>query len=161
VLRPGMRLCCSLATAAVVLALSSSPARAEEKWYGYQVAAPDAVGWGFVLVGAGSETWGAVALGVGGIVLGGPIVHAAHGHWGRAGASLGLRIGAPLVGATLGGGLGLAASSGGKDALDAIVTAIIGAGVGYVAAAAIDIIYLAREDVPDAAPRMFSIGGRF
>jgi hypothetical protein len=156
-----MHLRCALATAAVVVALSSSPARAEEKRYGYQVAAPDAVGWVLVLVGSQSENWGAAALGVGGILLGGPIVHAAHGHWGRAGASLGLRVGAPLAGVSLGAGLGVASGGGGKGALDGIVYAIVGAGLGYVAAAAVDIVYLAREDVPEAAPRMFSIGGRF
>jgi hypothetical protein len=156
-----MHLRCSLAAAVVVLALSSSPARAEEKWYGYQVAAPDVGGWLLVLVGAQSDAWGTAALGVGGILLGGPIVHAAHGHWGSAGKSLGLRVGAPLVGATLGAGLGVASGGGGKGSLDAITYAIVGAGIGYVAAAAIDIIYLAREDVPDATPRMFSIGGRF
>jgi hypothetical protein len=32
---------------------------------------------------------------------------------------------------------------------------------GYLAAAMFDVGYLAREDVPEAAPRMFSIGGRF
>lgn len=156
-----MHLRCWLATAAVVLALSSSPARAEEKWYGYQVGAPDVVGWGLVLAGAQSEAWGAAALGVAGILLGGPIVHAAHDHWGRAGTSLGLRVGAPLVGLSLGLGLGTANSGGGKGALDALVYAAIGAGLGYIAAAAVDIVYLAREDVPAAAPRMFSIGGRF
>jgi hypothetical protein len=41
------------------------------------------------------------------------------------------------------------------------VYAILGAGLGYIAAATVDIVYLAREDVPDTAPRMFSIGGRF
>jgi hypothetical protein len=156
-----MHLGCSLATVAVVLALSSSPARAEEKWYGLQVAAPDVVGWVLVVVGAQSDNMGAVALGVGGIVLGGPIVHTAHDNWGRAAASFGLRVGAPIVGASLGAAVGAASGGGGKGALDAIAFAIVGAGVGYVAAAAFDIAYLAREDVPESAPRMFSIGGRF
>lgn len=157
----GMHLCCSLATAAAVLALASSPARAEEKWYGYQVAAPDVVGGVLVLAAAQSEAWGTAALGVATILLGGPIVHAAHGHWGRAGASLGLRVGAPLLGVSLGAGLGASGGGGGKGSLDAITYAIVGAGLGYVVAATVDIAYLAREDVPETAPRMLSIGGRF
>lgn len=155
-----MHLRCSLVTVGAVLVLASSPARAEEEWYGYQVAAPDIVGSLLVVAGVQSETGPAIALGAGGMLLGGPIVHAAHGHWGRAGASLGLRVGGPFLGAILGGALGAGGKSG-KGALDGIVYAIVGAGLGYVAAAAFDIAYLAYEDVPEAAPRMFSFGGRF
>jgi len=155
----GMRLRCVLAAAAVFLALSSSPAHAEEEWYGYQVAAPDVVGGVLILAGAEAENAGLIALGVSGVLFGGPIVHAAHGNWGRAGVSFGLRVGAPILGASLGAALG--SSGGGKGALDAITYGIVGGVLGYVAAAAFDIGYLAREDVSGTAPRMFSIGGRF
>ena len=147
-----------VATVAIVLALSASPARAEEKWYGYQVAAPDVVGWVLVLAGAQGDNVGAIALGVSGILFGGPLVHAAHDNWGRAGVSFGLRVGAPLLGASLGAAIG--SSGGGKGALDAITYAIVGGGLGYLAAAAVDIGYLAREEI-ETAPRMFTIGGRF
>jgi hypothetical protein len=153
-----MHLRCSLATAAVAVALSSSLAHAEEEWYGYQVAAPDVVGWVVAYAGAQSDAWPVTALGFGGMLLGGPIVHAAHDNWGRAGISLGLRVGAPLAGV----GLGLALGGGiRKGGLHAIAYAIVGASIGYIAAAMFDVGYLARVDVPEAAPRMFSIGGRF
>jgi hypothetical protein len=155
-----MHLRCSLVTVVAIVALASSTARAEEEWYGYQVAAPDVVGSVLLLAGIQSESVGAGALGVSGMFFGGPIVHAAHGHWGRAGASFGLRVGAPFLGAILGGPLGAGGKSG-KHALDGIVYAIFGAGLGYVAAAVFDIAYLAYEDVPEARPRMFSIGARF
>ena len=86
--------------------------------------------------------------------LGGPVVHAAHGQWGRAGASLGLRLGAPTVGA-LGGYLVGSASCARPDTSD-VPCAAVGAGLGLLAGGAaaiiLDAAVLAYE--PEAAPNL-------
>jgi hypothetical protein len=144
------------AAAAVALALSPSPARAEEEWYGGEVLAADAIGWALIIGGATADAWPVSALGVGGVLLGGPIIHAAHDNYGRAGISLGLRIGGPLLGL----GLGAAIDKNSHSFIPA--GPIIGAFLGYVAGAIADIALVAYEDdSPAAAPRLISIGGRF
>jgi hypothetical protein len=109
----------------LVLVISSmgASARAEEgpstdvpvahqqpETYTLHILAADAVSVGILAAsaaidGASSDDTFANGLafaGVGGLALGGPIVHAAHGHWGRSAVSLGLRVVLPLVGASIG-----------------------------------------------------------
>ena len=112
---------------------------------------------------ATSDSNGATQLfaysGLGTFALGGPIVHAAHGRWGIAGADLGLRVGGVMAGFLIGGMVGAASSppcvvddgasgSGGFCALNGEAEgAFIGTMVGAVAAAAIDASVLARRKV--------------
>lgn len=77
-------------------------------------------------------------------VLGGPIIHATHGNWGRAAGSLGLRVGTPIVGAAL--GAAMEDCSGGDFC--GLGGGVVGFAVGIAAAIAIDAAALARETVP-------------
>ena len=63
--------------------------------YGWQIAAVDVA---VVAAAAGLGENGGVQVGIAGLLLGGPIVHLAHGHSGRALGSLGLRAGVPVAG---------------------------------------------------------------
>ena len=79
-----------------------------------------------------------------GYLLGGPIIHGRHHGWGRALASVGLRLGLPLAGLLLG------LSTGSSDGWPAFGAGAVGAGVGVVAAIAVDATW-AYDDAP--APR--------
>ena len=89
-------------------------APATARWYGGQTLMADAGGIGLITTalaldaaGArGPAVGGTFLLGVGGLLLGGPVVHAVHGRWGRAGASLALRVGLPILGWAAGFGIG-------------------------------------------------------
>lgn len=85
------------------------------------------------------------SMGLGTYLLGGPVVHAAHGNWGRALGSLGLRSGAPILGAVLGVGL---EDCKGSDACG-LAGAAVGVTLGMGAAIAIDAAVLAHEEVPE------------
>lgn len=67
----------------------------EREWYGWQALAGDAVGLAALATAASlSESTGASLLGLGGLAsyaLVAPVSHAAHGRWGAAAGSLGLR----------------------------------------------------------------------
>lgn len=81
--------------------------------------------------------------------LGGPIVHAAHGNWGRATGSLGMRIGAPFLGTLIGASMQECSHSCGPN------EALLGYAIGAVAAATIDIAVFAHESeepAPSAVP---------
>lgn len=141
---------------AVAFAAAPSTARAETEWYGYEIAATDVGGWALIIGGAKLDAWPVSALGAGALFLGGPIVHAAHGNYGRAGISFGARVGGPLLGI----GIGAALDKNSRSFIPA--GPIIGAFVGYLAGAIVDIAVVAREETdPAAAPRMLSFGGRF
>ena len=92
---------------------------------------------------------------LGGYVLGGPIVHLAHGEIGRAAGSLGLRAGLPVAGAASGYLLVTATAGdchGDLCGLTAVVFGALGGMLGVVAATIIDPAALAYEKVPDAKP---------
>lgn len=143
------------AAVAVALTLPAAPARAETEWYGFQVIGTDVVGWTLFLGGVKIETWQLGAVGFGTLLLGGPVVHLAHGNYGRAGISFGMRAAGPALGLAVGG---LVASKHKELLFEGPLT---GAFLGYLAAAIVDIAVVAREDGPEAAPRLLSIGGRF
>jgi hypothetical protein len=94
--------------------------------------------------------------------LGGPIVHFAHNEIGKGFGSLGVRAGAPLALAIVGGVVGLAASSGNNsdDGWGALAGVAVGAGVGFclgiVGAIAIDAAAFSEEKIPAKAPAMAS-----
>lgn len=117
--------------------------RARPTWYGWQTLLAD---------GASIAVTPAVPLvGLGGYVLGGPIVHLAHGRVGAALGSLGLRVGAPIAGGTA------AYLIQGKCRGDFCgVAPLLGAGVGLISAIALDSALLARapgEETPRAERR--------
>jgi hypothetical protein len=91
------------------------------------------------------------AAGMGGFVLSGPIVHAAHGNWVRAGGSLALRIGLPTLGMMAG-----FASAECSD--DEIVCGgdRIGPGwiIGAAVAAILDASFLAKKTERRKSPRV-------
>lgn len=153
------RVSLAAAVLAITLAASSSTAHAEEEWYGLHVAATDAGGWGLIVGGLMFDADPIIFLGVGALFLGGPIVHAAHGNYGRAGISFAARGGGALLGGVIGYALG---KREGNSELAAVVGIFAGAFVGYLGGAITDIAVVAREDDdPAAAPRMLSFGGRF
>ena len=125
------------------LLAQTQPPIAERRWYGWQTLLADATAIGVGVAGANQNS---LTLGLGGLGLGllaTPTIHAAHGHWARAGASLGMRAAVPLFGyATLqaGGGLGAA---GGAIALTA---------AGAIAAALVDAAVLAYDKVEPNKP---------
>jgi hypothetical protein len=131
------------------------------RWYGEQTLLADAGSVVFLIAGAvasdgssrAGHQAGDVLIGIGGAGywLGAPIVHAAHGQWGGAAGSLGLRVGLPLGGALVGGLLGLAAcggSSGDSEIGCPGVGAAIGAVGGAIAAPFVDAFALAYEPGP-------------
>jgi hypothetical protein len=76
----------------------------ERRWYGAQTLAMDGIALGLLVLGASSESGELIGLSGLTYLLGGPIVHAAHGRAGMSFASLGVRIGFPIGGALLLGG---------------------------------------------------------
>lgn len=87
---------------------SSKRARAAEldrsaapTWYGSAIAATDLAGWSAV-AGTALMNPRFKQAGMGALLLGGPLVHASHGHGGRALASLSLRVALPTVGFMVG-----------------------------------------------------------
>lgn len=123
----------------------------EHHWYGLQTLTVDALSIGVLAVG---DSKAGTYIGLGGYFLGGPLVHAAHGHVGKACGSLGLRAGAPIVGAIV----GYAAERCGDQSEDEDYVcgtngAAVGVLIGAAAAIVVDAAVLAHEDVePDEAP---------
>jgi hypothetical protein len=103
------------------------------------------------------EDYDLLTLSVGTYALGAPLVHAVHGRTGHAFASLGMRLGFPLLGAMLGEGLHTEPKCGGyyDDCYDEGPSdeAVIGALLGIGAAMIVDSAYLARGDQPRAQPQ--------
>jgi hypothetical protein len=113
-------------------------AATRSRWYGWQTLIVD--GSALAVAFVRPELTPAV------YVFGGPIVHAAHGRWGTGLLSLGLRVGAPLV-----GGLAGAAVTGGAGCVSSSSSSCISLGlvggllVGYATAVTVDAAVLARE----------------
>ena len=130
--------------------------------YGYQVAASDVVGWELVREGDRHDSLALEIAGYGALIGGAPAVHAAHGNWGRAAISLGLRAGITAIAA----GSGPDASEGTGDegpAIRGMVTALLVV-AGILGVEAFDALALAYDPASDpgpAPPRMLSIGGGF
>lgn len=128
--------------------------RLDSKWYGWQVLLVDGATFvtGTVIAAAsdGEAAGTGVAIALTGYAIGGPIVHWSNGQVGKGFASLGLRLGAPLVGGLTGLAFG-AAMDGGCNAYDGCGGAAVGAGLGVIAggiaAVVIDSAVLARKQV--------------
>lgn len=125
-------------------------------WYGYQILLVDGA-----LVGLVFPTDGFTAVC---LPFGGPIVHLANGHSGRALGSLALRGGMLYLGSTVGLGVGNAAAKRANAGcvkseheechsdLQGIKEALIGGFLGLAGASVIDATVLAWEDAPAATP---------
>jgi hypothetical protein len=166
-----MRLHALLGVAAVLLASRTAAADEPEpepdaprehvarEWYGWQTLASDGLSFTMMGLGVGSlahevgssqsddrHTTSAFLMvtGATGYLLGAPTVHALHGHWGKAGASLALR-GGPIA---LGSMVALAGR--GREAGGAAAGAIMFFGV--IAAVIVDSAVVANEDAPPPPP---------
>lgn len=143
----------SLSVAALLgVLLFSSNGAAEEApeqpetrtiWYGWQTLIVDAGVVGATLVTKNP------GVAVGGLTLGAPIVHWAHGNVGRGFASLGIRVGTPLL--TTFGVVALAMGSGSRMGPG---LGEFGLGLGAVIASVLDAFVLARttEVIPPRQP---------
>lgn len=119
-------------------------------WYGWQTLIVDgSVVLASAVVGPTSDSFSATsALFLGGYLLGGPIVHFAHGEVGKGFGSLGLRVVLPLAGGVTGGLIGVSTSDG--DGFAALGSFAGGASIGVLVGAAgailIDVAALAHEE---------------
>ena len=131
------------------------------RWYGWQTLLADFGALALTIrLGASVDEHndaavvGAVVASVGAFALGGPIVHAAHGHWEKAGGSLALRGGLMLLGGLVGWGIGADACS--QYFYDhegcALGYAVVGLVAGTAASIIVDASLLGREPVPTSAP---------
>jgi hypothetical protein len=122
------------------------------RWYGWQTLIVDSGTLLLTAVAAGSGGGGGQTVFLSGYLLGGPIVHAAHGNWAKAGGSLALRAGLPVAGAYLGAGAQNCSQSGGD--MCGLGGALTGIAVGGLAAIVIDAALLAHDTVPTSERRV-------
>lgn len=126
------------------------PPREYSRWYGWQTLLSDSAALtllfavGAVDLGDGAGKFVGASLGM--YLTGGPVIHATHGNWGRAAGSLGLRVGAPLLGGALGSSLEECSS--GED-FCGLAGAVLGGTLGILTAVTVDSAALARETVRD------------
>lgn len=119
-------------------------------WYGWQNLLVDVAALAVAIVSVNADASALASVGI--YLLGGPIVHCAHGQRGRGFGSLGLRFAMPIVGL-----LGCGVFADGDDSACSLEGIILGGAVGMLGAIIIDAAVLAHEDVPNevsAAPRV-------
>lgn len=154
-----------VAAATLSLLAFTTTARGEEDWYGDQILYTDAGATAILIASIPAKGNGLDTIGVVAGLIGGPVVHGVHDNIGRMGASLGMRAGFMLVGAVMGSRHAYKRDpdpdNGPLNALPDGNAMFVGAVIGYVVAAGIDALLLAREDKEMPAARMFSIGARF
>jgi hypothetical protein len=119
------------------------------EWYGWETAIMDAAAFGAFLSGVDERDSSMAVAGVGLYLLGAPVVHGFKGQWGKAGASLGLRLGAPVAGAFTGAMLasGSCRRSGPEDlcGASAVVSGFL---LGALVPPLVDAIFLGKKEVP-------------
>lgn len=141
---------------------SERPKRRGE-WYGWQTIIIHAASASLLAVaplGDGAAAPLTVPVAMGGMILGGPIVHWGHGRTARGFAVLGLHFGAAgLVGLT-GGAIGCSfgACQGYLGPAGFLIGLAFGAPIGSIAAFIIDVSLLSFEEVPDPNKRVESKG---
>lgn len=151
----------SVAVAAITTA-TARPARAEDgETYRGTMAIVDVASLAVIVAAATGESAPGIAVGFAGYGLGSPIVHAAHGRWGTAGAALGLRVGLPAAAALIGCGAGTSGRhSAIGDAFGCLAGGALAAGVAVVAGVIVDYAVLASVD-DSPTPMMLSYGVAF
>jgi hypothetical protein len=131
---------------------ASWEAPSKRRWYGWQTLLVDVPSFALWIGGAASspQSPALAVVGFTGFILDGPIVHAAHGHWGKAGASIAFRAGTVLLAGV--GAVGcindpVSSESGCRSGY---ATLLVVGSLGVLAAVAVDAAVIAREDVkPD------------
>ncbi len=130
--------------------LDNAPNPAKERvGYGLHTLAVDGLALGLVVMAVTTESSAFGTLAAMSYVLGGPLVHNAHGQTGKAFGSLGIRVGAPVVGAGI--GMALDDCDSGDGGCSGAMGGALGLILGFGAAIALDAAVLARKDAP-AAP---------
>lgn len=133
--------------------LTPQPAAVTE-WYGWQSLIADGSSIGIMVGGNAARSPGAGYFGIAGWYLASPVIHAVHGHGGKAAAALGLRLGLPVLGGLVG-----AAAQNDRSDEDVPAGLVYGALLGVVAAMVIDDVVLANEDVvPEPTPDAPTLG---
>lgn len=126
------------------------PRATRKRWYGEPIMVADSTAYTCLLLAAAFDMVEThqvfIPPALVAYTLAGPITHAAHGNWGRASASLAIRLGTPLA------TLALGATGCGVDSGDCPETLLVFGALGMVAASAIDVAALAREAVPQRRP---------
>ena len=123
--------------------VAQAPPARINRFYGWQIVIVDVSSLLVTVAGGAAASDGVAALGVTGYVLGGPIVHFAHGNVGRGFGSLGLRVGAPILGA----GIGAASANCHGGDFCGMREAVVGGLVGAAVAVVLDAAVLARDEV--------------
>ncbi|HEU4539117.1 MAG TPA: hypothetical protein VFS00_33580, partial [Polyangiaceae bacterium] len=120
------------------------------EWYGWQTAVMDAAAFASFFSGISDESDGSsMALaGVGIYLLGAPAVHGGNGNWGKAGASLGLRLTAPLAGAFTGALLASSRCEHESSGNCGVGEAVGGFFIGALVTPVVDALFLGKKEVP-------------
>jgi hypothetical protein len=126
------------------------------EWYGWETAIIDVAAFAAFFSGVNDQESSMAWAGVGMYVLGAPVVHGFKGQWGKAGASVGLRLGAPVAGAFTGALLasGSCRRSDPED-LCGVGAVVSGFLLGALVPPLVDAIFLGRKEVP-VKPSSFS-----
>lgn len=135
-----------------------APSRAPtRRWYGWQTLSADGVAAAF-FVGAVATDHNAALFGCSALTFlaAGPVVHGAHGQWGAAVGSAGLRIAAPFLGAVIGNQYDAHQDTGfddsnGRSNNSSTKWTTTGLAIGALAASAFDGLLWAYE--PPPAPK--------
>jgi hypothetical protein len=146
------------------MAAASDPG-SRPSWYGWQILVADATAATlFFAATRSTSTFGTVVgvSSIAGFALDGLVVHAIHGRAEAAMGSLGLRLGATVIGGLIGmstttpcptGGTGLAGIDELACQLDSLGPIALGMGLGLLAASAIDVTLLSWEKARPPRPR--------
>jgi hypothetical protein len=124
------------------------------RWYGWQTLILDGMSFATFAVSEATQTDGGVSLALLSYLIGPAIVHAGHQQWGASGASVALRLVLPLAG-LISGMMATPACSGsnpcgagvqpGDSNPDGGRNALLGVGLGTLAASLLDGFVLARQ----------------
>lgn len=143
-------------TVLAITLLSSSVARAEREWYGWQILLADVVSWSLIA----SNSSGAGGVGLLGYLLGGPVIHFAHGEAADGVADLGARVFLPLAGGAL-----AAQAAPCHDCEAPSVLAVGGVLGGAALAMLADYVLLSTKErivvAPERGGGVVSVAGRF
>jgi hypothetical protein len=154
--------CASLLVAVGLVVASSSPAAAEDRWYGWQTLTADTVGGLVVANAVRREVDIELAFGMGVYLAAAPIIHHINGETRAAWVSFGARLGAPIV---IGIGTALAVSTRSCNGPYCVLASLVYGGGAAVATmivvALVDGAVAVAEDDDGTEARMLSIGGRF
>jgi len=148
-------------SARIALAPAPTPNHEQEKttpWYGYQTLLVDAASVGLFVAGSAFDAPVAWVPATAGVFLGGPAVHFARGRVETGFVSLGLRLGLPVLGGTIGyfvfvesywgpeSGVGVLGAG-----IGAAVVIVGGGLIGLASASVLDAAWLARENGLDTS----------